>query len=96
MADRTPTDLGFAVPVIDMTCRLAGPFDFINEGRRALSRYGVLGAVRRHDTATIFDWLMTVLSMQGIADRVATGYIRDHGNATWTDIRRDLRVQPIM
>ena len=91
---RATSGLSFAIPLVDMTCRLAGPFDFVNEGRRALSRHGVLGAVRRRDTATIFNWLMTVLSMQGIADRVATGYIRDHGNATWTDIRRDLQVKP--
>jgi hypothetical protein len=49
MTDRNATGLAFAVPLIDMTCRLAGPFDFVNEGRRALSRHGVLGAVRRHD-----------------------------------------------
>lgn len=88
------TALAKALPLIDMACRLAGPFDFVDEGRAALKRYGVLGAVRRHDTATLFDWLMTVLSFQGIADRIAKQYLRDHGNATWADIDRALKRKP--
>jgi hypothetical protein len=84
----------YGLPLIDMVCRLAGPFDFVDQGRAALQRYGVLRAVRRHDTVTLFNWLMTVLSQQGIADRVAVQYIRRHGNVTWSDIARDLRHRP--
>jgi hypothetical protein len=73
---------------------LAGPFNFVDEGRAALSRHGVLAAVRRHDTATLFDWLMTVLSFQGIADRVAKQYLRTHGNVTLAEINRALRRKP--
>lgn len=83
-----------ALPLIDMACRLAGPFDFIGEGRTALNRHGVLGAVRRHDTVMLFDWLMNVLSFQGIADRVAKQYIRKHGNVTWADLNRALKREP--
>ena len=86
--------MAFALPLIDMACRLAGPTNFIEEGRAALSRQAVIGAVRRHDTATLFDWLMTVLSFQGIADRLAKQYLRDHGNVSWADIQRDLRRKP--
>ena len=51
-------------------------------------------AVRRHDTAVLFDWLMTMLSYQGIADRVADQYLRDHGNVTWSAVETALAHQP--
>ncbi|WP_237180103.1 hypothetical protein [Rhodoplanes sp. Z2-YC6860] len=42
----------------------------------------------------MYDWLMDVLSFQGIADRVAKQYLRAHGNVTWTDAARALRPRP--
>jgi hypothetical protein len=83
-----------ALPLINAVCRLAGPFNFVEEGRTALQRQGVLGAVQRHDTPALFNWLMTTLSFQGIADRVAHQYMREHGNVTWGDINRALRRKP--
>jgi len=50
--------------------------------------------VQRHDTATLFNWLMTVLSFQGIANRVADKYIADHGNITFAAVERDLVASP--
>jgi hypothetical protein len=91
LADPT---IDYGLPLVDMVCRLAGPFDFVDQGRASLKRHGVLGAVRRHDIATLFYWLMTVLSQQGIADRVAVQYLRLHGNVTWSDIARDLQRPP--
>ena len=55
---------------------------------------GVVAALQTHDTPTIFNWLVLVLSFQGIADRVAFGYIRDHGNAQWSDIELALARSP--
>ena len=83
-----------ALSLVDMVCRLAGPFAFVDEGRTALKRQGILAAVRRHDTPILFDWLMTVLSYQGIADRVARQYLRAHGNVTWAEIDRALTRGP--
>ena len=51
---------------------------------------GLRAAVRRHDTAAIFDWLIEAVSYQGIADRVAHDYIRRHGTITWADIEANL------
>jgi hypothetical protein len=34
------------------------------------------------------------LSYQGIADRVASGFIRDHGNVRWSDIEQGLAASP--
>jgi hypothetical protein len=83
-----------ALRLVQGVCRLAGPFSFIDEGRASLSRHGVLAAVRQHDTPTLFDWLMTVLSFQGIADRVAKQYLKTHGNVTWADIDRNFKRNP--
>ena len=66
----------------------------IDDTRRALRRQGIVGAVRRHDTAKLFDWLMTTLSYQGIADRVARDYLDQHGSVTWEDIETSLEQDP--
>ena len=38
------------------------------------------------DTPIIFDWLMGILSYQGISDAVADGFMARHGNITWAQI----------
>lgn len=52
-----------------------------SELRRALSS---------RDTAAIFDWMIGTLSFQGISDRVAAQYLRDHGGITWRNIEAQL------
>ena len=47
-----------------------------------------------HDSGPIFDWLLTELSYQGIADAVAYDYMQAHGRATWQGIEVGL-AQPI-
>ena len=55
---------------------------------------GLVAAVEDHDTAAIFDWLMRMLSFQGISDAVAEGYMDRHGNVTWAEIEGCARHQP--
>ena len=50
----------------------------------------VRAAIRHHDTAAVFDWLLAALSYQGISDQAAYEYMRRHGRATWRDIDRKL------
>jgi len=47
-------------------------------------------AIRRHDTAILFDWLMAALSYEGISDRVAYDYMERHGRAKGHDIESRL------
>jgi hypothetical protein len=54
----------------------------------------VAAAVRDRDTPALFDWLVSVLSYQGISDQVAAGYMDLHGNATWHAISSDLNARP--
>jgi hypothetical protein len=71
---------------VHSVCCLAGAASLIDDIRAALRAEGVPSAIRRHDTATLFDWLISALSYQGISDQVATDYMERHGRPRWADI----------
>ena len=75
-----------AVRVLHSVCCLAGSASLIHDVRAELRADGIPAAIRRHNTATLFDWLVAALSYQGISDQVAAQYMERHGSATWTDI----------
>lgn len=91
---RTVSPKDFAVDLLERVCRLAGSADFIQGARVSLKEQGVSSAVRAHDTAALFDWLLTTLSYQGISDQVASSYMEQHGRATWRQIEKDLAARP--
>ena len=82
--------LNHAVRVIHSVCCLAGSASLIDDIRAELRSEGVPSAIRHHDTAPLFDWLMAALSYQGISDRVAYDYMERHGRAQWRDIEQKL------
>ena len=82
--------LHHAVGIIYRVCCLAGSASLIDDIRAELRVEGVPSAIRRHDTAILFDWLMAALSYQGISDRVASDYMEQHGRARWHDIEAKL------
>ncbi len=82
--------LDHAVRVIHHVCCVAGSASLISDIRAELQAEGIPTAIRRHDTAPLFDWLMAALSYQGISDRVATDYMEQHGRARWRDIEAKL------
>lgn len=86
--------LEHALPLITAACRLAGPLNFVEQARDDFRESALLAAVRRHDSTALFDWLMTILSYQGIADRLADQYLRDHGNVTWAEIEAAIANRP--
>jgi hypothetical protein len=67
---------------------------FVADLQQGLRQGKVLSALAAHDTPALFSWLMELLSFQGIADRVAAGFIRAHGNVAWSDIERALATAP--
>src|SRR5687768_16604270 len=81
----------FAVEVIQRTFLRAGSSTFLAELRYDLRRSGIAAAIRSHDTPALFGWIVSTLSFQGISDGVAEGFIREHGEVSWTDVRRALR-----
>jgi hypothetical protein len=84
----------YAVDVVHSVCCLAGVPSYVDDLRTQLRQSGVLEAVRNHDTPRLFDWLMSVLSFQGIADRVARDFIDRYGNVTWSDIEQSYAAAP--
>jgi hypothetical protein len=84
----------YGVSVVHSVCRLAGVPSYVEDLRAELRQSGVLAAVNDHDTGRLFDWLMSILSFQGIANRVAEDFIHKHGNLTWPDIEQRLAAVP--
>jgi hypothetical protein len=95
-----PSDINLSGPLDHATrlilevCRLAASSAFVDNARAWLEAEGVPTAIRDRNTGVLFDWLMTILSYQGIADQVAEDFMDRHGNATWQVIASDLRRQP--
>jgi hypothetical protein len=88
------TGLDYAVDMIHAVCRLAGVPSFVNALQAELQQHGIVEAVDHHDTVTLFDWLASALSFQGISDRIAHEYMTRHSQATWNDIARNLTTAP--
>ena len=87
-------NLNYAVQVVDATCCLAGSASYLDDIRADLRDCGIIRALRDHDTPALFDWLVGMLSFQGISDAVAAGYIAQHGNARWADVDEGLSRTP--
>ena len=65
---------------------LLGERKFLERIRADLSRAGVVEAICLHDSASIFDWLMGIVELQGVSDAAAVGFSRANGRATWAEV----------
>ena len=83
-----------SIRLVRRICRVAGRPNLIDDARVGLARHGVIAAVQRHDTATIFDWLIDAFSFQGVSDNIAYGYMEQHGRVRWHDIAGALAELP--
>jgi len=90
----TNANLAYAIDLVHTTCCLAGSASYLDDVRDDLRGGGVIRAVRDHDTAALFDWLIKVLSFQGISDSVASGYMAQYGSVRWSDIAEALSRSP--
>jgi hypothetical protein len=87
--DRTNA-LEHATRVIYRVCCLAGSANLIDKIRADLAAEGIRTAIRKCDTAAVFDWLIAALSYQGISDQIAYDYMEQHGYVSWDDINEKL------
>jgi hypothetical protein len=88
-----PQSFADVVRLVRGICRLAGLPSLIDEIRS--DGEPSLGAIiEAQDTTALFDWLIVVLSYQGISDRVASAYIEGHGSVTWAEIEKALAQDP--
>jgi hypothetical protein len=91
---RTNVNVAYAVRLVHATCCLAGSASYLEDIRTDLQRRGITRAIRDHDTRALFDWLIEILSFQGISDAVASGYIAQHGTVRCSDIADALSRRP--
>ena len=84
------TAINHAVKVIYRVCCLAGSASLIDNMRADLDADGVGAAMRKRDTAAVFDWLISALSYQGISNEIAYNYMEQHGYVRWHDINHKL------
>jgi hypothetical protein len=91
---RKTSAIDHAVRVVHSVCCLSGAASLIDDIRTDLRAEGIPRAIRRHDTATLFDWLISALSYQGISDQVAADYMERHGRARWADIDAKVAAAP--
>ena len=50
--------------------------------------------MQRHNTPAIFDWLLDMVSYQGVSDSIAYGYMESHGRVRWHDVAKALVQEP--
>jgi len=93
-AANRPNDLRHARVLITDVCEVAGSPSLIEDAGEELAQAGVIEAIRRHDNATIFNWLMDAVSYQGVSNAAAYGYIQAHGNANYGRMVASLRQSP--
>lgn len=80
--------------MIRQLCGLAGSMTFLDDIRSEAREVGIEQAVADHDTPTIFDWLLTNFSFQGVSDQAARTYIKENGSASWALIQAGLSGAP--
>ena len=87
-------NLAYAVQLVHAVCYLAGSASYLDDIRADLGELGVIRAVKNHDTPALYDWLIEIMSFQGISDAVALEYIAQHGSVRWADIAEALSRTP--
>ena len=91
---RKGSGMSHARGLVRRVCTVAGESNWISDLQVEAADDGIVEAVEAHDTGTIFDWLIWLLSFQGISDAVARGYMDRHGNITWAEIEEALASDP--
>jgi hypothetical protein len=62
------------------------PQGYLEGIAQGLRRDGVCDAVAAHDTPALYDWLVGVMQLQGIADRSAAAFVDANGLVSWEDV----------
>jgi hypothetical protein len=74
---------------------LLAPSNYLEAIASRLFEAQIQDAVRRRDSAAIFDWLMASISLQGISDAIALGFDARHGGVRYVEIESALRALPV-
>src|SRR5712691_5991403 len=86
--------LDHATRLVTRICRIAGDHRLIDHIHCDLARRGVRTAVRGRNTPALFDWLVDIVSYQGIGNHVAEGYMDRHGRLGRDEIAALIEPRP--
>ena len=64
---------------------------FLDDLRAEHRCAGISRAIRLRDNRHLFSWLVNTLSYQGVSDRVAAGFIEQHGSVGWGDVEKAVK-----
>src|SRR5918911_1714704 len=78
--------MDFARDLMLAVCRIAGDGSYLRRIRSGFMRTGIAAAVQTHDTPALYNWLVEVISYQGVSNAVAWRYLATHGRIKWGDI----------
>jgi hypothetical protein len=86
--------LDAAARLVHQICCVAGSATLIEDARRTGGGQPLGRSIERLDTPALFDWLVKIISYQGISDHAASEYLRKHGSVTWLEISYRLSKKP--
>jgi hypothetical protein len=86
--------LDHAIRMLDAICAFAGSEHAGDDVTFDYTAHPLRSAIAGKYTASLFDWLMEAVSLQGISDYVASGYMDQHGRVTWQDIAQSMASPP--
>src|SRR5687767_11937030 len=86
-------ELQHTVDVVRTACLVAGQRRFLDHTIAQFEQRGLMEAVRDHNTAELFAWLLEMFSFQGVSDRVAESYLRTHGSVSWQEVAAGLETK---
>ena len=72
----------------------AAPTSFLDDLRSAMAAEEFQDAVANRDSGPIFDWMQSLIQLQGISDAIASDYAERHGLARWRLLARAFRLRP--
>ena len=79
-----------AVRLIGRVCRIAAPRRLRNDTADSRDHAGLRRAVADHDSPALFDWMVGIIAYQGIADRIASGWMNRNGRMSWEFVEKGL------
>ena len=86
--------LRHAVRIVHPICCLAGSTSLLESVQAEGWKKPLGAAIAEKDTRALFDWLIRVLSYQGVSDRAAESYMETHGSPSWNEIASELKRNP--
>ena len=86
--------LRHAVRIVYAICCVAGSQRLLEDRAADNADSSLRAGIKASDTGALFDWLIRVLSYQGVSDQAAASYMDMHGSPTWKKIASDLCREP--